>query len=228
MYNPNHISKYIDSVHKLASEAAQSVYDEYLPKLEDMIRNQLRAGDKVNFGMGLTSIINGKGEDIAEKLESVLTPLNYWDKVKAGFDLGIIEIPGYIPPKIKSKRIRLSKKNLAELESGGTSVLLKSSIPVSKDSILFGEGSSYLWDKVDRVWVYGDIKSYISLKMNVGRRSKDYPDNTTNTWSGCHWWEEYYNCPKDLKVLDTVNDKYVVSKIQIINIHPLIYKIDLI
>lgn len=64
----------------------------------------------------------------------------------------------------------------------------------NKSSFVHGIGTNHLWDKVNRVWVYGNTKEYINSKMNVGRRAEDYPDNNRNVWSGSYWWE----CERDL------------------------------
>jgi hypothetical protein len=53
-----------------------------------------------------------------------------------------------------------------------------------KGTFIHGKGSSKLWDKIDRNWVFGDTNDYIKVMTNVGRRSEpDYKDNNTK------WWE---------------------------------------
>lgn len=46
---------------------------------------------------------------------------------------------------------------------------------VNYSSILYGVGTNHLWDKIDRVWVYGNTSSYIKDKCNVDRRKEYYP-----------------------------------------------------
>lgn len=62
-------------------------------------------------------------------------------------------------------------------------------IPCPNSSIVYGIGNKYIWDKIERIWVYGDVDKYISDNKNVGRRAIDYKDNTRNMWSGSHWYE---------------------------------------
>ena len=85
MYNASSIEKFIDKVHAEAMEAAQAIYDKHYPELKSRILAQLKPGDKLSTGMGLASIRNKKDEYVGDKLERVLTNLEYWDKCKAGF-----------------------------------------------------------------------------------------------------------------------------------------------
>lgn len=89
MYNSNHIEAFIAQVAKEASEAAQAVYDKHQPALEQMIKNQLRAGDEFSIGMGTASITNKKGDYIGEKLSMELAQTQYWkhNGCEAGFSL---------------------------------------------------------------------------------------------------------------------------------------------
>ncbi len=83
-------------------------------------------------------------------------------------------------------------------------------------SIIFGIGTKHLWDKVDRVWVFGDVESYIESMKNVGRRAWDYPDNTTNDQSGCCWWE----CVRDINPYSRPNQNIISGRTK-----PLTFKI---
>jgi hypothetical protein len=93
MHNGKHIEAFIAKVAKEASEAAQKVYNKHQPKLEQMIKNQLRSGDKFWIGMGTASIENAKGETIAEKLSMELAQTQYWQRngCEAGFSLNDIK-----------------------------------------------------------------------------------------------------------------------------------------
>jgi len=86
-------------------------------------------------------------------------------------------------------------------------------------SIIFGVGTKQVWDKVDRVWAFGDAESYVESMKNVGRRATDYKDNTINNQSGCNWWE----CIRDLNPYNKPNEP-IVSGLK----YPIIFQIDTI
>lgn len=76
-----------------------------------------------------------------------------------------------------------------EIQTKGSIVIERTLNNEPSSSIIYGHGHKHVWDKVDRVWVFGDTEKYIKDKKNVGRRKEDYPNNTRNHWNGAHWWE---------------------------------------
>jgi len=88
-----------------------------------------------------------------------------------------------------------------------------------KCSIIFGVGTKQVWDKVDRVWAFGNAESYVESMVNVGRRATDYPNNTTSSLSGCNWWE----CIRDLNPYAQPNETIVSGRK-----NPILFKIDTI
>lgn len=89
-------------------------------------------------------------------------------------------------------KIFLTKEEKESLAAKGSEIIERSiRIPVPEGTIIYRTGNSYLWDKIDRVWVYGNTERYIKDKKNVGRRKTDYKNNTQNIWSGGMWWDCY-------------------------------------
>lgn len=220
MYNHKHIATFIEKVNKEAEAAAQSVYDKYLNELEHMIINQLREGDSVTLGMGVCSLKNYKGEEIAEDLRNVINSTQYLAELRVNFGLGDIQ-KGYRDIEIVHPKVRLSKEVMASLNNNGKATFqLTGYIPCPKTSIIYGRGHKHLWDKIDRVWVYGDCDSYIKDKINVGRRAEDYPNNTVNNWSGKPWYDLYESTPKDIKIGSKINGIYTVTEIKISQLFP--------
>jgi hypothetical protein len=114
-------------------------------------------------------------------------------------------------------KLNLLKKERIELETKGTiTVERENYMNVPLCSVHYGTGRKQLWDKVDRVWIYGDTDQYIKDYMNVGRRKKDYPDNTKNVWSGGYWWD----CHRELSDYDNT-DKPMTNGIK----NPITFKI---
>lgn len=87
-------------------------------------------------------------------------------------------------------KIYLNSKEKSQLNKLGRIVVYREpySARTSKSSILNGIGLNHIWDKIDRVWIFGDTKEYIDRMINVGRRAVDYPDNGRNTCNGAKWW----------------------------------------
>ncbi len=114
-------------------------------------------------------------------------------------------------------KLNLTKEERKALIAKGTIMIereQKTGVPTS--SIAYGLGNTYLWDKVDRVWVYGDTDSYKADMMNIGRRRTDYPNNGKNINSGNCWWE----CEKAITDLDNT-DKPMTNGIK----NPLTFQI---
>lgn len=91
MYNATALEKFIDKVHREASEAAQKVYDQYNQELIQRIQAQMHPDHIVYTGMGSVSVAH-KNHIIelpygyADKYTDVLSCTQYWDKVEAGFN----------------------------------------------------------------------------------------------------------------------------------------------
>ncbi len=87
-------------------------------------------------------------------------------------------------------KIFLTGKEKSQLNNLGRIVVYREPFPArtSKSSIIYGTGCNNLWNKVDRIWVFGDTKGYIDKMQNTGRRSVDYPNNGVNINSGAKWW----------------------------------------
>jgi len=100
--------------------------------------------------------------------------------------------------KVEKKNLILNKSIVIER--------VLSNEPTS--SIIFGIGTKTVWDKIDRVWVFGDAEGYVESKKNVGRRATDYPDNTTNSWNGSNWWE----CIRDLNPYSQPNENILSGR----------------
>lgn len=93
-------------------------------------------------------------------------------------------------------KLYLTKAEQKDLLANGTITIEREPVltRTHKSSVIHGIGTQQLWNKVDRIWVYGDTKDYYNQMKNVGRRVTDYPDNAKNVWSGDYWIE----CERDL------------------------------
>lgn len=93
-------------------------------------------------------------------------------------------------------KLYLTKLEQKDLLANGTITIEREPelARTQKKHFIHGVGTQHIWDKVDRVWVYGDTKDYYKQMENVGRRAIDYPNNSKNVWSGDYWIE----CERDL------------------------------
>lgn len=117
-------------------------------------------------------------------------------------------------------KIYLTQAEKKQLRSNGRIVINREPSPArtSKSSILNGIGTNEVWDKVDRVWIFGDTNDYITKMKNVGRRAVDYPNNGININSGGKWWELDRNINEFGNVGETqVNGRVSKIKFLIVN-----------
>ena len=66
-------------------------------------------------------------------------------------------------------KLYLTKAEQKYLLANGTITIEREPVltRTHKSSIIHGVGTKQIWNKVDRIWVYGDIKDYESGKTHV-------------------------------------------------------------
>jgi len=233
MYNSKPIDSFIDKVTAEAEKAAQAIFDKYESELIRKIKAQLQPGDKINVGMGVAGFTKDTYSGYAEDFLKTISATQY-PHMQAGFCLTDIEHDETVKVKelpVKPKIVPITpveKKVL--LSTGNVKVRMKYAMPASKSSIIYGIGYKRLWDRIERIWVYGDTEKYKVDRMNVGRRSTDYPDNKASTLNGIFWWEEFNSTdtPKGLEIGEIVKGGYKVENIQVVKIETYpIYEITL-
>jgi hypothetical protein len=111
-------------------------------------------------------------------------------------------------------KLYLTKAEQKDLLANGTITIEREPVlaRTHKSSILHGIGTKQIWNKVDRIWVYGDTKDYYNQMENVGRRATDYPNNSKNVWSGDYWIE----CERDLNEYGQIGTEFTNGRKNII------------
>ena len=89
MYSHIELEKFIKDVNDLAEKAAQKIYDHYTPELIEIIKRELKKGDEIISGNGISIIKNKNGIYIHEnypKFHNEIESLNY-TSIRPSFNL---------------------------------------------------------------------------------------------------------------------------------------------